>query len=84
MRGEMLWFDEKKDFGFILTEDGERLYVDRAGFLPGDAPVGRCAHMKVAFEREGGSNGTPHAVGVTLVEDEAPRRARMRRQHGAR
>src|SRR5205823_163337 len=26
--GTMLWFDESKDYGFILTDDGERLYVD--------------------------------------------------------
>jgi hypothetical protein len=27
----MLWSDEAKDYGFVLTDDGERLYVDRAG-----------------------------------------------------
>lgn len=25
VNGTMLWFDEAKDFGFILTEDGERI-----------------------------------------------------------
>ena len=27
MRGEMLWFNDVKDLGFILTEEGERLSV---------------------------------------------------------
>jgi hypothetical protein len=39
----MLWFDEAKDYGFILTEDRERLYVDRDGFVERAAQVGRCA-----------------------------------------
>jgi hypothetical protein len=28
--GTMLWFDEAKNYGFILTDDGERLYVHRS------------------------------------------------------
>jgi hypothetical protein len=43
----MLWFDEAKDFGFILTEEGERISVHRGGFLPGQAPVGRCPRRAV-------------------------------------
>lgn len=35
VNGRMLWFDEATGFGFILTEEGERIYVDRGGFLPG-------------------------------------------------
>ena len=51
----MLWFDEAKDYGFILTEDEERLYVNRDGFVDG-APVGRCARLPVRLmvaERDG-------------------------------
>jgi cold shock CspA family protein len=83
MRGEMLWFNEEKDHGFIRTEDGERLYVHRSGFVDGQAPVGRCAGMAVTFEREEGRDGS-RAVGASLVELVEPRRARLRRGHGTR
>jgi hypothetical protein len=43
----MLWFDEAGDYGFIFAEDGERLYVDRDGFVERAAPVGRCARLPV-------------------------------------
>jgi hypothetical protein len=36
VNGRMLWFDEATGFGFILTEEGERIYVHRSGFLPGE------------------------------------------------
>ena len=47
VNGTMLWFDEAKDFGFILTEEGKRNSVHRSGFLPGEGPVGRCARRVV-------------------------------------
>jgi hypothetical protein len=75
--GTMLWFDEAKDYGFILTDDGERLYVDRAGFVARAAPVGRCARKPVQLtvsERE----GTRIAVEVSLIIEEPQRRARRR------
>ena len=77
VNGAMLWFDEAKDFGFIRTDDGERLYVDRDGFVDRAAPVGRCAGLPVEFEiaeRE----GQRIAVDVTLVTKATPRRARRR------
>ena len=73
----MLWFDEAKDFGFILTEEEERLYVHRDGFVDGAAPVGRCARRPVCLtvtERDGKRMATE----VSLVADESPRRARRR------
>jgi hypothetical protein len=77
VRGAMLWFDEAKDYGFVLTEDGERLYVDRDGFVERAAPVGRCARLPVRLsvsERD----GTRIAVDVSLVPEEAHGRARRR------
>ena len=77
MNGAMLWFDEAKDYGFILTDAGERLYVARDGFVDGAAPVGRCARRPVCFnivEHE----GQRIAVEVSLVSEEPPRRARRR------
>ena len=78
MRGTMLWFDEAKDYGFIRTEDEQRLYVDRDGFVDRAAPVGRCAGLPVELsvsERD----GERIAVDVSLLPDQpAPRRARRR------
>jgi hypothetical protein len=72
----MLWFDERKDYGFILTQEGERLHVDREGFVDG-APVGRCAKLPVELtvaERDGQRT----AVDVSFVAEEERRRARRR------
>jgi hypothetical protein len=73
----MLWFDEAKDYGFVLTDDGERLRVDRDGFVDGAAPVGRCARRPVnlSVAERGGERV---AVEVSLVAEESPRRARRR------
>ena len=82
MRGRMLWFNEEKGFGFIRTEDGERLYVDRTGFEPAGPPVGRCAEKPVSFVREPADvEGGYRAVRVALGEEQtASGRARRRRQ----
>jgi cold shock CspA family protein len=50
MRGQMLWFNEAKDLGFIMTDEGERLSVLGTGFANGKRPQGRCAHQVVTFE----------------------------------
>lgn len=73
----MLWFDEAKDFGYILTDEGERLYVDRDGFVDRAAPIGRCARLPVELsvaERD----GERIAVDVSLIDAEPQRRARRR------
>ena len=77
MNGRMLWFDEAKDYGFIRTQEGERLYVDRDAFVDRAAPVGRCAGMEVRLN-VGERDGERVAVEVSLVTEEAPRRARRR------
>jgi hypothetical protein len=72
----MLWFDEAKDYGFVLTEQGERVCVDRDGFVE-SAPVGRCAGLPVQLriiERD----GTRIAIDVSLVPEETHGRARRR------
>ena len=81
MNGQMLWFDEAKDYGFIRTEDGERLYVQRDGFLNG-APVGRCAGLEVHLNVDE-RDGRRIAIEVSVVPEASPRRAR-RRTSGAR
>jgi hypothetical protein len=77
MRGKMLWFNEKKDLGFILTDDGERLSVLGPGFAGGKRPEGRCARTEVEFEIDA-TGAERQAENVVLVESEVPHRARLR------
>jgi len=83
MRGKMLWFNEVKDLGFILTAEGERLSVLGDGFSEGKRPQGRCAQLEVSFEITE-TEGDRQATNVALVDEASPRRARMRRQGGIR
>jgi hypothetical protein len=77
--GRMLWFDEAKDFGFILTEEGERNSVHRSGFLPGEGPVGHLARRAVRLtatterqarcpRRVDGSGGSARAGATAHLE----------------
>lgn len=75
--GKMLWFNEAKGHGYIETDDGERLPVDREGFIGGAAPVGRCGQLLVTLT-VGERAGQRIAVDVSLVADDHPRRARRR------
>lgn len=77
MNGTMLWFNETKDYGFILTEDGERLYVDRDGFVERAAPIGRCARLPVRLT-VGERKGQRIAIDVSLITPEQHSRARRR------
>src|SRR4029079_1835519 len=77
MRGQMLWFNEAKDYGFIMTDDGERLAVAGDGFAKGEKPEGRCAHKVVTFEVDE-SGGERQAQNVVFEPDVVSRRARMR------
>jgi cold shock CspA family protein len=79
MRGTMLWFNEEKDYGFISTEEGERLYVHGTGFAGCDRPKGRCAGLEVSF-RVTEEEGVRKAEESSLVPHVAARRAR--RRHG--
>ena len=80
MNGKMLWFNAEKGFGFICTEDEERLYVAESGFQPGEAPVGRglCATREVVFDVTGRGDEL-EAVNVTFCDEASPRRARLHR-----
>jgi hypothetical protein len=78
MRGEMLWFNEAKDHGFIMTAEGERLSVLGTGFAGGNRPKGRCAHQPVTFVISEQS-GTRQAENVTFESDtSAAHRPRLR------
>lgn len=82
MRGEMVWFNEAKEHGFITTEEGERLYVHQSAFAPGAVPVGRCGGRAVTFERVEDADGT-RAVDVSFVDEADARRARPRRNQNS-
>ena len=73
----MIFFNEVKDTGFIRTEEGERLQVDRTGFIRGQAPVGRCSGLQVEFAVQEADGGRV-AFDVAVVEDLPSRRARRR------
>ena len=77
MRGQMLWFNEVKDYGFIMTDDGERLAVTGNGFAKGETPEGRCAHKVVTFEVDE-NGGERQAQNVVFEPEVVARRARMR------
>jgi hypothetical protein len=77
MRGKMLWFNQKKDLGLILTEEGERLSVLGPGFAGGERPEGRCAQMGVEFQIDA-TGAVRQAENVVLVDLDSPRRARLR------
>ena len=81
MRGTMIWFNEVKDFGFIQTEEGERLSVLGTGFADGKRPVGRCADAVVSFDVTDNGAGR-EAQNVVFVTEDAPRRARLRHRGG--
>jgi hypothetical protein len=75
----MLWFNEAKDHGFIMTDEGERLAVAGDGFASGEKPIGRCADKVVIFEIDD-EDGARRARNVVFEPEVAPRRARMRRR----
>jgi cold shock CspA family protein len=81
MQGTMLWFNRDKGYGFIQTEDDERLFVARRGFLPGHFPESRCKGSVVTFDREVAGDDA-YAVNVSFVTAGDPRRARLRTPRG--
>ena len=81
MQGTMLWFNSEKGYGFIQTEQAERLYVARSGFHLDHAPMPRCKGREVSFDRIV-AEGDTRAVNVAFVEQAPQRRARMRHARG--
>ena len=81
VRGEMIWFNNEKDLGFIATSAGERLSVHGSDFQGGSRPQGRCGGRVVTF-RVVGEGTDARAVDVVFVDEIAPRRARIRRSAG--
>jgi cold shock CspA family protein len=83
MNGTMLWFNLDKGHGFIRTEEDERLYVARSGFLADHQPHPRCRGRLVSFDRQV-QEGDIRAINVSFVTEADPRRARLRHARGGR
>jgi len=83
MQGTMLWFNVDKGYGFIHTEEGERLYVARSSFLANHDPGPRCKGREVSFHRQV-REGDTRAVEVSFVTREPSPRARLRSSRGGR
>ena len=84
MQGTMLWFNVDKGYGYISTEQDERLYVARSGFLPDHEPQPRCKGRAVSFERHVDADDA-RAINVSFVAATVdPPRARLRHQRGGR
>jgi cold shock CspA family protein len=78
MEGTMLWFNPAKRHGFIFTDEGQRLRVDRDGFAEGQLLGEGCRGTRVTFDRTGEQLEAPRAVNVAVVPLVAVRRARSR------
>ena len=78
MHGTVLWFNEVKNHGFIVTDEGERLYVHGSAFPGGNGIAGGSRGLEVSFEVATNETGR-HAAEVSLTPYVAPRRARRRR-----
>ena len=78
MEGTMLWFNPAKRHGFIWTDEGERLRVDRDGFAEGHVLGERCRGTRVTFDRSADEPEEARAVNVAVVPLVTARRARLR------
>jgi cold shock CspA family protein len=81
MQGTMLWFNVDKGYGFIESEQGERLRVESDGFRDNHEPQPRCKGRLVRFERHVEGDEV-FAVDVAYTTEDEPRRARLRHARG--
>lgn len=60
MNGKLKWFDQKKGYGFILSEDGKDYFfhIRSTAFKEGEVPK---SGVPVEFEIGIGRKGTPEA-----------------------
>ena len=66
MTGKVKWFDSKKGYGFITSEDGKEVFVHFSGIVT-DGFKSLNEGQKVAFALGNGAKGE-QAVNVTVVE----------------
>ncbi len=66
MKGTVKWFNEKKGYGFINTEEGKDVFVHFSA-IKGDGFRTLYEGQKVELDVEDSPKG-PHAVNVMVVE----------------
>ncbi len=66
MKGKVKWFDSKKGFGFIVSEEGEDVFVHHSGILQ-EGFKNLEEGQEVTFEKVEGEKG-PQATGVRVSE----------------
>ena len=65
MIGKVKWFDSKKGYGFILTEEGKEIFVHYTGIIA-EGFKALAEGQNVEFEVGGNEKGV-QAVNVTVV-----------------
>jgi CspA family cold shock protein len=60
-KGKVKWYNETKGFGFIVSENGEEVFVHRSGLYSSFG--GLQPEEEVVFETKQGEKG-PYAVNV--------------------
>lgn len=65
MKGTVKWYDDTKNFGFILSDDNKDVFVHRSGLK--DPSRGLEENQAVEFELGEGKKG-PMAVDVVIVD----------------
>ena len=65
MIGKVKWFDSKKGYGFILTEEGKEIFVHYTGVIA-EGFKALTEGQNVEFEVGGNEKGV-QAVNVTVV-----------------
>ena len=66
MIGKVKWFDSKKGYGFILTDDGGEIFVHYTGIVA-EGFKALTEGQRVEFEIGGNEKGQ-QAVNVTVVK----------------
>jgi cold shock CspA family protein len=81
VRGTMLWFNPRKGFGFLRSDEGDRFLVRTDGISPGNDLGDGCAGTAVEFDRDTAIDpeGGGIATRVTVVLEAEGNRARSRR-----
>jgi CspA family cold shock protein len=65
MIGKVKWFDSKKGYGFILTEEGKEIFVHYTGIIA-EGFKALTESQNVEFEVGGNEKGV-QAVNVTVI-----------------
>ena len=82
MQGRVKWFDDKRGYGFITTEEGLDVYVHYTAILTdGDGYRTLKHNWRVDFEIVTADDGREEARSVVVLPKLAPRKASKRRKH---